>query len=70
MTTAATKAHFKVGERVKVYTKPIQQDGFEGIAELIEFVGTDYCEGTLVERWKVRFDNEVPLYERRIVKKI
>ena len=67
-TTAETKAHFKVGEKIKIYTRPFKREGFEGIAELIEFVGHDCYEGLLVERWKVRFDNEVPVYERIIFK--
>ena len=68
MTTAEKREHFKVGERVKVYTKPIRQEGFEGIATLIEFVGNDDYEGFPVERWKVHFDNETTVYERIIFK--
>ncbi len=66
--SAETRESFKAGDRVKVYTKPTQQEGFEGFAELVEFVGNDTYEGAPVERWKVRFDYEVPLYERIIYK--
>ena len=71
MATTETGEHFKVGEKVKVYQRPIQQEGFEGIAELVEFISNNYdYPGLKVERWKVRFENEVPKYERMIVKKI
>ena len=68
-TTAETPPYFKVGEGVKIYMRPIQQEGFEGIAELVEFVNDNYdYPGLQGERWKVRFDNELPLHERIIFK--
>jgi len=48
----------KVGDKVKVYQKPITREDYEGIATLIELIRLDERDG--LNRWLVHFQDDEP----------
>ncbi len=74
MSIATTKIrpHFKPGQRVPIFQRPISHGEYEGHAVLVKFI--DSCPefdrpDLIAERWVVRFDGETGSYLRVVTEK-
>jgi hypothetical protein len=49
----------KKGDLVKIYTKPLSKEGYEGTAKLVKKLkGIDLYNGLVLERWRVMFESD------------
>jgi hypothetical protein len=57
----------KKGDIVKIFEKPLSEEGYEGSAKLIKKIkGIDLYNGLILERWEVEFESDFFRCERLI----
>jgi len=58
----------KKGDIVKIFEKPLSEEGYEGSAKLIKKIGNiDVYNGRELERWEVEFVSDGFICERLIL---
>lgn len=67
------KTYFKAGQDVEIYQRPLSNEEFEGVAQLVSCLRpyTEFFyEGLIVEEWMVRFGQEEESFLRIVTRRV